>query len=92
MSVTVRRAQHVTAVRSDKLKWRGIVKVQRALNKGHDPGMAVCIYSEDRSIFYHSFMTQEIEKWFNGEVKFFARAELRGTIINLVRKAGWQEW
>lgn len=79
----------VTSAAGDDLNWEGIVKVQRSLN---DKGAMVLIYSEDRSIWF-SGPTGKTARWFKqGEEKFFARAELRGTIINLRCKAGWQEW
>lgn len=82
--------------------WRGIVKVQRNLS-GYDgenkvpipPGSTVLMTSEDGSVHYQSQMDDQLAPWFTRkehEWKFFAEAELVGTIINLVRKAPWQNW
>lgn len=79
--------------------WSGVVKVQRSLYSNTAPaGSEVCIYSEDRSVFWIGPIDAALERWFpkrGSEVrrsKFFAHAELVGTIINIKRKVKWQEW
>jgi hypothetical protein len=78
---------------SPHVKWQGIVKVQRSLNDG---GRQVLMYSQDGSAAYRCSIDVDLQRWFKRsgkeQHKFFAYAELRGTIINLVRKAPWQEW
>ena len=83
-----------------KRVWRGIVKVQRNIS-GYDgesqsaipPGSTVLFTSEDGSIHWQGPMDDQLRPWFKkDEHKFFAEAELVGTISNLIRKAPWQNW
>jgi hypothetical protein len=71
--------------------WRGIVKVQRNLNP--PAGTFVSIRSEDMTIYLQDDITDQLRKWFRtGEHKFYAEAELTGTLINLIRKVPEQDW
>lgn len=78
------------------VKWRGVVKVQRSLFTT-DAVQQVLIYSRDDSVRHTSDLDDPIVGWFGApgeedEHKFFAVAELRGTIIHLIRKVEWQDW
>lgn len=79
-----------------RVTWRGIVKVQRSLYENQGAaGSTVLINSKDHSIFYMGPIDRFIKPWFTRrghQHKFFAHAELVGTLINLVRKAPWQDW
>ena len=87
--------------RHDVVTWRGIVKVQRNL-AGYDgerkvpipAGSTVLFTSEDGVIHWQGPADDELAQWFTrkDKWKFFAEAELRGTIIGLIRKAPWQDW
>lgn len=69
-----------------------IVKVQRELTTG-SVDRSVLIYNENMSIYLHAPMTPEILKWFKKyQLKFYAEAELNGTIINLLNKVEEQDW
>lgn len=78
------------------VQWRGVVKVQRSLfTSEHVP--QVLIYSKDRSVHYAGDMDDMIAGWFGepgeqDENKFFATAELRGTVVHIIRKVSWRDW
>lgn len=69
-----------------------IVKVQRELTTGHED-QTVCICNETRTVYLIAPMTPDLLGWFKrGELKFYAHAELIGTVVNLLRKAQAHEW
>lgn len=78
------------------VKWRGTVKVQRSLWTTAE-AQQVLIYSRDHSVELTAPIDDQIVGWFGApgeedEHKFFATAELRGTVIHLIRKTEWREW
>ena len=78
------------------VKWRGVVKVQRSLMTTEAEPQAL-IYSRDDAVRFQSPMDARIAGWFGAageqdEHKLFAVAELRGTIIHLIRKVEWKDW
>lgn len=76
----------------DNLKWAGTIKVQRELTTGSE-NRTVLITSQDRSLFYQGPMDPALLKWFRqGEPKFYAHAELRGTLIHIQRKVAPEDW
>lgn len=74
-------------------KWRGIVKVQRSM---YPDDSLVSARSEDMSVYYQGPLEPKIAAWFSkdgiGRLKFYAHAELIGTIIKFTKKADWQDW
>jgi len=74
------------------VKWQGMVKVQRSIMTTA-PRQQVSICSRDRSVNYSGDADADILRWFDdGELKFYAKAKLRGTIIYIIRKHAEQSW
>lgn len=80
----------------ESIVWSGVIKVQAALFTS-DGVQRVMIRSKNFEIYYDTTEVEPLRKWFGApgeqdEHKFFAYAELRGTIINIVRKERWRSW
>ncbi len=78
------------------VKWRGVVKVQRSLFPS-GAEQTILIYSRDESVHFQGPIDAAITGWFGksgdqDQHKFFAFAELRGTIVHLIRKVDWRDW
>ena len=80
--------------------WRGIVKVQRNIGgyngpekKAIAPGTMVRINNQTNSIIWSGPLDEKLDEWFDiDEHKFYAHAELRDTLIHIVRRAEPQAW
>ena len=78
------------------VKWRGVVKVQRSLFTTA-AARQILFDSQDGSIRLLGPISDDITGWFGrkgakDEHKFFALAELRGTMIRLIRTVEWKDW
>lgn len=72
------------------VKWRGIVKVQRQLNAPRDA--SALITNKSGSIYYIAEMHPTLLAMFGSDLKFYARAVLRGTIINVQARVSDKDW
>lgn len=70
--------------------WRGIVKVQRQLNEPRDS--SALIYSRNNSIHVILPMSSELLQMFGTDLKFYAYAELVGTIIEIKKRVNDRSW
>jgi hypothetical protein len=76
----------MTATKLPPVVWEGIVKVQRSLFTT-EPTQQVRINSQDNLVFWRGDAGKDILRWFDdGELKFYAKAKLRGTVIHIIRK------
>jgi len=73
--------------------WRGIVKVQRNLaGNAFAPRTRVLIHNQDKSVRFEGPIADPLIAWFGDEDKFFAMAEMRGSLIHLVQRVEWEDW
>jgi hypothetical protein len=72
--------------------WEGIVKVQRSLFSTK-PGTQVRINNQTHSVIWTGPIDPDLIDWFEtDEHKFYAYAELRDTLIHIVRRVEPQAW
>jgi len=68
-----------------------IVKVQIALAWSHGKQPAL-VYNEDRSVMGEMPVSRAVLKAMDGAPKAFFYAKLRGTELELLDEAPWQDW
>lgn len=69
-----------------------IVKVQRSIST-NALAQQMLVYNRDRSVLYEAELSPEIEQMFRpGELKLYAQAKLKGTIIHIGNRVEPQEW
>jgi len=69
-----------------------IVKIQQPLLT-NSKTKEVMVYSEDQSIFYMGPITKEVKKFIGNEPKGFYKVSIgKDKMINILEKAGWEDW